>query len=47
MFGFILLNLEPSQMVEYGEVLPVSGQEKVWFENLPDKLKKKLKSLES
>ena len=42
-----IIDLEPSQMVEYGEVLPVSGQEKVWFENLPDKLKKKLKSLES
>ena len=42
-----IVDLEPSQMVEYGEVLPVSGQEKVWFENLPDKLKKKLKSLES
>ena len=42
-----IVDLEPSQMVEYGEVLPVSGQEKVWFENLPEKLKKKLKSLES
>ena len=42
-----IVDLEPSQMVEYGEVLPVSGQEKVWFENLPEKIKKKLKSLES
>ena len=42
-----IVDLEPSQMVEYGEVLPVSGQEKIWFENLPNKLKKKLKSLES
>ena len=41
-----IVDLEPSQMVEYGEVLPVSGQEKIWFENLPDKLKKKLKSLD-
>ena len=42
-----IVDLEPSQMVEYGEVLPVSGQEKVWFENQQEKLKKKLKSLES
>ena len=37
-----IVDLEPSQMVEYGEVLPVSGQEKIWFENLTDKLKNKL-----
>ena len=42
-----IIDLEPSQMVEYGEVLPASGQEKAWFDNLPDKLKKKLQSLES
>ena len=42
-----IVDLEPSQMVEYGEVLPESGQEKAWFDNLPDKLKKKLQSLES
>ena len=42
-----IVDLEPSQMVEYGEVLPESGQEKAWFNNLPDKLKKKLQSLES
>ena len=42
-----IVDSEPSQMVEYGEVLPASGQEKAWFENLPDKLKKKLQSLES
>ena len=41
-----ILDLEPSQMVEYGQVLPISGQEKIWFENLPEQLKKKLKSLE-
>ena len=41
-----MLDLEPSQMVEYGQVLPISGQEKIWFENLPEQLKKKLKSLE-
>ena len=42
-----IVDVEPSQMVEYGEVLPESGQEKAWFDNLPDKLKKKLQSLES
>ena len=42
-----IVDLEPSQMVEYGEVLPASGQEKAWFDNLPDQLKKKLQSLES
>ena len=42
-----IVDVEPSQMVEYGEVLPESGQEKSWFDNLPDKLKKKLQSLES
>ena len=42
-----IVDLEPSQMVEYGEVLPASGQEKAWFDNLPDKLKKKLQTLES
>jgi|SRR5210317_61561 len=42
-----IVDLEPSQMVEYGEVLPASGQEKAWFDNLPDKLKKKLQALES
>jgi phenylpyruvate tautomerase PptA (4-oxalocrotonate tautomerase family) len=42
-----IVDLEPSQMVEYGEVLPTSSQEKAWFDNLPDKLKKKLQSLES
>ena len=41
-----ILDLEPSQMVEYGQVLPISGQEKIWFENLPEQIKKKLKSLE-
>ena len=42
-----IIDLEPSQMVEYGEVLPISGQEKMWFDNLPDELKQKLKNLEN
>ena len=37
-----IIDLPPSQMIEYGEVLPESGKEKVWFSNLSKKLKKKL-----
>ena len=39
-------DLPPSQMIEYGAVLPDSGQEKEWFANLPVKLKKKLAAIE-
>ena len=39
-------DLPPSQMIEYGAVLPESGKEKEWFENLSTKLKKKLSTLE-
>ena len=38
--------LEPSQMIEYGEILPKSGQEKKWFNQLPKKLKNKLLKLD-
>tara|TARA_B100001175_G_scaffold248447_1_gene215255 strand:- start:50 stop:490 length:441 start_codon:yes stop_codon:yes gene_type:complete len=41
-----IVDLPPSQMIEYGEVLPVSGKEKEWFKNLSTKLKKKLSSIE-
>ena len=34
-----LCNLEPTDMVEYGHVLPKPGDEKAWFESLPDSLK--------
>jgi len=34
-----LCNLEPTDMVEYGHVLPKPGGEKAWFEGLPDSLK--------
>ena len=39
-------DLPPSQMIEYGTVLPDSGKEKEWFANLPVKLKKKLAAIE-
>ena len=39
-------DLPPSQMIEYGAVLPESGREKEWFANLPVKLKKKLVAIE-
>ena len=39
-------DLPPSQMIEYGAVLPDSGKEKEWFANLPIKLKKKLAAIE-
>ena len=40
-------DLPPSQMIEYGTVLPESGKESKWFTNLPIKLKKKLSAIES
>ena len=39
-------DLLPSQMIEYGEVLPESGQEKKWFKSLSPSLKKRLKKME-
>ena len=41
-----LEDLLPDQMIEYGEVLPKSGQEKKWFKSLSPTLKKKLKQME-
>ena len=40
-------DLPPSQMIEYGVVLPESGKESEWFGKLSNKLKKKLSALES
>ena len=37
-----IVDLLPSQMIEYGSILPESGKEKEWFENLSNKLKKKI-----
>tara|TARA_B100000287_G_scaffold265407_1_gene249670 strand:+ start:102 stop:545 length:444 start_codon:yes stop_codon:yes gene_type:complete len=39
-------DLPPSQMIEYGAVLPESGKEIEWFKNLSSKLKKKLSNIE-
>ena len=41
------MDLSPSQMIEYGEVLPKSGKENIWFSNLSKKLKNKLSTLEN
>ena len=40
-------DLPPSQMIEYGAVLPESGKEREWFTNLSPKLKKKLSTIEN
>jgi|TARA_Y100001970_G_scaffold279597_1_gene387220 phenylpyruvate tautomerase PptA (4-oxalocrotonate tautomerase family) len=42
-----IMDLSPSQMIEYGEVLPKSGKENIWFSNLSKKLKNKLSTLEN
>ncbi len=39
-------DLPPSQMIEYGAVLPESGKESEWFNNLSSKLKDKLSKIE-
>jgi phenylpyruvate tautomerase PptA (4-oxalocrotonate tautomerase family) len=38
-------NLEPTDMVEYGHVLPPPGEEQQWFANLPSKLRAYLETL--
>jgi phenylpyruvate tautomerase PptA (4-oxalocrotonate tautomerase family) len=40
-----LCNLEPTDMVEYGHVLPAPGKEQEWFESLPASLQSYLKGL--
>ena len=42
-----IIDLLPSQMIEYGEVLPKSGKETEWFNNLSSKLRSKLSALDS
>ena len=41
-----LEDLLPDQMIEYGEVLPKSGNEKKWFNSLSSSLRKRLKKME-
>ena len=41
-----ILDLLPEQMIEFGEILPQSGKENLWFKSLPKKLQKKLKKIE-
>jgi len=41
-----LEDLPPQQMIEYGEILPKSGDEKKWFKSLSISLRKRLKRLE-
>jgi phenylpyruvate tautomerase PptA (4-oxalocrotonate tautomerase family) len=41
-----LVDLVPSQMIEYGEILPSSGKESEWFSRLPADLRTKLAALE-
>ena len=41
-----LEELPPQQMIEYGEILPKSGEEKNWFKSLSTSLKKRLKRIE-
>ena len=42
-----LEDLLPDQMIEYGEVLPKSGNEKKWFNSLSASLRKRLKKIEN
>ena len=41
-----IIDLPPSQMIEYGAVLPESGKEEQWFKSLSNKLKNKLSKME-
>ena len=41
-----IIDLIPSQMIEYGAILPKSGGEVEWFNNLSPKLKKKLSKID-
>ena len=41
-----LEDLLPDQMIEYGEVLPKSGNEKKWFNSLTPHLRKRLRKIE-
>ncbi len=40
-----LCNLEAGDMIEYGHVLPLPGQEQQWFDDLPAALQQRLMAL--
>jgi hypothetical protein len=40
-----LVELLPAQMIEYGEILPESGNESEWFAGLSPRLQEKLAAL--
>ena len=42
-----LVDLTPSQMIEYGAILPKSGGEAKWFKSLSPMLRRKLKKMET
>ena len=42
-----IVDLTPSQMIEYGVILPKSGGEAKWFKSLSPMLRRKLKKMES
>ena len=45
--GWVYLHdLNPKQMIEYGEILPKSGKEISWFNSLSLSLKKKLRKID-
>ncbi|WP_114638623.1 tautomerase family protein [Polynucleobacter necessarius] len=39
--------ITPSQMIEYGQILPAVGDEKAWFSTLPASIQQKLNYLNS
>jgi hypothetical protein len=41
-----LIDLIPEQMIEYGEILPKSGNEVKWFNTLTKSLQNKLKKID-
>ena len=41
-----IVDLIPAQMMEFGEILPLSGKENEWFAGLSSDLQTKLKSIE-
>lgn len=41
-----IVDLIPAQMIEYGEILPLSGKENEWYASLSPDLQMKLKAME-